>query len=403
MLFHYIASQSDGKILEGDVESQGVAEALEFLASRGLRPVSLKVVKGFREIGKGRIFGHKITIEDKVFLTKYLALMLKVGTDLFKAIDILIVDFDKPAVKSLLMEIRGSLEKGQPFYATFAKYPKHFSTVFVNLVKAGEASGNLERVFGELSVSLQKEQDLRHKIRSALTYPILLLLLSSAMLAFLVTFALPKIANVFISSGVKPPTFSRIVFSVGLFLNEYLFYILGLVIILGFSVWYVFSKTIAGRRIINRFFVKIPVIKDILKQLAFQRFASTLGSLLAAGLPILDSLEITADAVGYEELKDSLIRISREGIAKGLTIGDAFRRESIFPRVVANLVAISEKAGHIEDILGTLANFYEAEIETSIKIMISFLEPVMLMGIGAIIGTIALAIIVPVYQLVGQF
>jgi len=176
-----------------------------------------------------------------------------------------------------------------------------------------------------------------------------------------------------------------------------------LVIILGFSVWYVFSKTIAGRRIINRFFVKIPVIKDILKQLAFQRFASTLGSLLAAGLPILDSLEITADAVGYEELKDSLIRISREGIAKGLTIGDAFRRESIFPRVVANLVAISEKAGHIEDILGTLANFYEAEIETSIKIMISFLEPVMLMGIGAIIGTIALAIIVPVYQLVGQF
>ena len=403
MLFHYIASQSDGKILEGDVESQGVAEALEFLASRGLRPVSLKVVKGFREIGKGRIFGHKITIEDKVFLTKYLALMLKVGTDLFKAIDILIVDFDKPAVKSLLMEIRGSLEKGQPFYATFAKYPKHFSTVFVNLVKAGEASGNLERVFGELSVSLQKEQDLRHKIRSALTYPILLLLLSSAMLAFLVTFALPKIANVFISSGVKPPTFSRIVFSVGLFLNEYLFYILGLVIILGFSVLYVFSKTIAGRRIINRFFVKIPVIKDILKQLAFQRFASTLGSLLAAGLPILDSLEITADAVGYEELKDSLIRISREGIAKGLTIGDAFRRESIFPRVVANLVAISEKAGHIEDILGTLANFYEAEIETSIKIMISFLEPVMLMGIGAIIGTIALAIIVPVYQLVGQF
>ncbi|MBI3638281.1 type II secretion system F family protein [Candidatus Wolfebacteria bacterium] len=120
-------------------------------------------------------------------------------------------------------------------------------------------------------------------------------------------------------------------------------------------------------------------------------------------MPILDALEITAEAVGFEEIKDSLIRVSREGVVKGIGIGEAFRRESIFPRVVVNLMAISEKAGHIEDVLDVLSNFYEAEIDSSIKIMVSFLEPALLLGIGIAIGTIALAIIVPVYQLVGSF
>jgi len=151
-----------------------------------------------------------------------------------------------------------------------------------------------------------------------------------------------------------------------------------------------------------RFAMKLPVIKNVLKQMALQRFASTLSSLLMAGLSILDSLEITAQTVGFEDLKNSLMRVSREGIAKGLTIGEAFRRETIFPRVVVNLMAISEKAGHIENILLALADFYEGEIETAVKTMVSFLEPVMLMAIGIIIGTIAVSIIVPIYQLVGQ-
>ena len=153
----------------------------------------------------------------------------------------------------------------------------------------------------------------------------------------------------------------------------------------------------------RRFIDKIPVVKNVLKQLAFQRFASTLSSLLKAGLPILDALEITASTVGSEELKNSLVRISREGIAKGLTIGEAFRREAVFPRVIVNLMAISEKAGHIEDILNTLAGFYEAEAETSVKTMVTFLEPALLLIMGLVIGTIALAIILPIYQLTAQF
>lgn len=403
MRFHYIASQPNGKVIEGEYEANSPADVLEYLAAQGLRPVSLKVLKGVPEVSRRWFFGQAITVKDKVFLTRYLALMLKVGTDLFKAIDILIADFDRPAMKALLTEIRGALEKGQPFYITFAKYPRYFSPVFVNLIKAGEASGNLEQIFNGLSVSLQKEQELRQKIKSALTYPIILFGASFAMLFFLVTFALPKIAKVFLTGGIEPPAFSRIVFSVGLFLGNYLLFILLFLAVLAGAIWYLTTKTISGRKIVRRLVLRIPVVKDVLKRIALQRFASTLGSLFKAGLPILDALEITADAVGSDEIKDSLIRISREGISKGLTIGDAFRREETFPRVIVNLMAISEKAGHIEDILETLANFYESEIDAAVKNLITFLEPTLLMVIGLVIGTIALAIIIPIYQLVGKF
>ena len=403
MYYHYIASQTDGKTTEGDIEASSEAEALAYLGSRGLKPISLKITKEARVFARAGFLGQKITVDDKVFLTKYLALMLNVGTDLFKAIDILIDDFDKPAMKALLIEIRSRLEKGQPFYLTFSKYPRYFSPVFINLVKAGEASGNLVQVFEELSVSLQKEQELRRKIKAALTYPIILLGASALMLLFLISFALPKIANVFMTSSARPPVFSRVVFAIGLFLNNYIFYVLGLLVVLGFGLWYAATKSPAGKRIFYRFAAKLPLLKSVVKQIAFQRFAKTLSSLLKAGLSILDSLEITADTVGHEELKDGLIRVARDGIAKGLTIGEAFRRETIFPRVIVNLMAISERAGHIENVLETLSNFYESEIDSSIKVLISFVEPIMLLGIGLIIGAIALAIIVPIYQLVGQF
>jgi len=404
MRFHYIASQPNGKVVEGDFEASGSAEVLEYLANQGLRPISIKVVKGVEEVGRGLfIFRKGITVTDKVFLTKYLSLMLKVGTDLLQAIDILIADLENPTIKALLIEIRGNLEKGRPFYSTFLKYPKYFSPVFVNLIKAGETSGNLEKVFEDLSISLERDQDLQRKIKSSLTYPIILLIASFAILIILVSFAIPKIATVFDTANIKPPLFSRIVISAGLFISHYIWPILIFFAIIGFFIWYLFIKSPSGKRILYQFALKLPIIKNVLKQLALQRFASTLSSLLKAGLPILDALEITSQTVGYGEMRDSLLRISREGIARGLTVGEAFRREAVFPRTVVNLMAISEKAGHIEDILSTLATFYGGEVETAVKTLVSFLEPALLVGMGIIVGTIAISVIVPIYQLVGQF
>jgi len=400
MKFHYIASQPNGRVVEADINASDSTEVLQFLASRGLRPISIKVTQSFDLRGM-QFFGQSISVSDKIFLTRYLSLMLKAGTDLFRAIDILINDFDKPVLKMVLSEIKSNLEKGNQFYLTFLKYPKYFSPVFVNLIRAGETSGNLTEVLDNLSMSLDKEKELRDKIRAALIYPLILLTMSFLMLMLLVIFALPKIANVFLSTGIQPPIFSRIVFGVGLFLNDYSAVIFPGIAVLGIATWYFFSKVYIGRRIMSAFASRLPIISNVLDQLALQRFTSTLSSLMRAGLPIINALEITADAVGSDKFQRSLQNIAREGIAKGLTIGEAFRREPIFPLVITNLISVSEKAGHIEEILKTLSEFYEEEVDNAVKTLVTFIEPALLLFIGILIGTIALAIIIPIYQLVG--
>jgi type IV pilus assembly protein PilC len=401
MQFRYIASQPDGRVVESQMEANDVAEVLQFLVTRNLKPISVKPAED-RSVTKIGLRG-KINLTDQVFISKYLALMLKIGTGLLQAINILIDDFDKQAVKTFLMEVRANLERGQPFYSTFAKYPKVFSQVYVNLIRAGEASGNLDTVFDNLTRSLTREKELKDQVKSALVYPILLLGASLLILIFLVLFALPKIAAVFQNAGFQPPLFSRIVFAVGIFFGQYGLVIFG-VLAMAVVVAVVFYKTsIVFKRVVTGLFGSIPVVKTIVKKIAIQRFAATLASLIRAGIPLTDALEITAQAVGNIELKEALIRVSREGLAKGLTVGDAFRREPFFPKTVVNLMAISEKAGHIDDVLETLANFYSGEIDNSLKTMVAFLEPVMLLGIGVVVGLIALSIIVPIYQLTTQF
>ena len=402
MKFHYLASQLNGKVLEGNEEAGSTAELLALLATRGLKPISIRQLKGDVTTSlSGKFFGGKITVADKMFLTKYLSIMLKVGIDLFQAVNILLADFQKSTLRGLLTEIRENLEKGQPFYTTFTKYPQYFSPVFINLVKAGEASGNLDNIFENLTVTLEKEKDLRSKIKGALVYPILLLVLSLGILIFLTTFALPKLAAVFMGGGFNPPIFSRIVFGVGLFINQYLWILLGAAAGLIIAAW-LFGRSVTGKRFFKSIFIRLPIIKKIFYQLAIQRFANTLSSLLNAGVPIIEALKITADTVSHPEIRDSLLRIATEGVTKGLSLGEAFRKETSFPFVVTNLVAISEKAGHLSEILETLGRFYETEIDGAIKAAVTFVEPVMLLLIGAVIGLIALSIIIPVYQLVGQ-
>jgi type II secretory pathway component PulF len=401
MLYHYLAADKTGKIVEAEYDAENLAQVLQYLAGRELRPVNVIAVGG-RARAMQHIFGG-VTLTDKVFLTKYLALMLRVGADLLSAINILIADFDKPAVKSILLEIRENLSRGRPFYETFARYPKIFSVVFVNLVKAAEASGSLQKTFDDLSISLQREAQLRNSVRSALIYPAILLFTAFGVTLFLIVFAIPRIATVFRESGIQPPIFSRVVFGIGLFANEYLFALVGggiaIVAALVFFVW----KTETGRNFVTRFLSHTPIIRSLYREIAVQRFATTFSSLMRAGLPVIEVTKITADVVAIGEFRDSLHRIANEGLAKGVTLGEAFRREVIFPRVLTNLVAISEKAGHLAEVLDTLSDFYASSIDARIRSLVSILEPVLLVIMGLVVGTIALAIIVPIYQLATQF
>mgnify|MGYP001174279679 FL=1 len=403
MLFHFVAQDKQGRVKEGNVSQPNLQAALDFLASQNLKPISVKPI-ALEKAKRGLKIGKEsLSLTDKVFLTKYLSLMLKVGTDLFSAIDILIEDFESGPARRFLLEIRSNLEKGQPFYLAFQNHSDYFSQVTINLIKAGESAGNLEKTLEQVSFDLEREKELSSKVKSALIYPIILVAASFFMIIFLATFAIPKLGEMFLSTGKEVPIYTRIVLGVGMFLNRYVFIIVPLIIGIPLILYFYFSKNKKGKLYFNNLLEKIPVVKGLVEKMALQRFASVLGSLIKAGMPIIQAVEVTAQAVGNPKYEASLNRIAKEYLGKGISIGDSFKREKIFPAVVSNLLAIGEKAGHTEEILFTLSTFYESEIDVALKSLVSFIEPVLLVIIGVIVGGIALSLIVPVYQLVGQF
>ena len=314
MLYHYTAADKTGKIIEADIDAESVNQVLQHLSGRELRPVNVRSVGGKERSFHG-IFGG-VSTADKVFLTRYLSLMLRVGTDLLSAINILIADFDKPAVKSILLEIRDNLSKGRPFYETFSRYPKYFSPVFINLVKAAEASGSLQKTFDDLSTSLQREVELKNRIQSAFIYPIILVVVALAVVFFLVSFAIPKIAKVFQDSGIDPPVFSQVVFGIGLFMNDHslaLALALAVVVVGG---WFFFGRSNIGRRLLARSIRHIPVVSGLYREIAIQQFATTFSALMRAGLPIIQTTKITAEVVNAQEFSDSLRRVADEVLGK---------------------------------------------------------------------------------------
>jgi type IV pilus assembly protein PilC len=401
MLFHYVAVEASGNLLEADFEADTLNDVLHYLSGKELRPLSVKEIKRI-DLGGFQFFKH-ITMEDKVFLTKYLALMLRVGTNLLSAINILIADFENPAVKNFLLEARENLTKGQPFYEVFAKHPETWSLTFINLVKAAEKSGRLVATFEQLSTTLEAEAALRSRIRAAMIYPIILFFVACGIILFLVAFAIPKLASVFLTGGIQPPVFSRVVFGIGLFIGSHLLPLFSVAIIGGGTVFWTVNKTRTGKRIFEQLIGNLPLIKNIQRDLAVQRMASTMSSLMKAGLPIIETITISADVVGSHDYKAALLRVANEGLEKGLTMGEAFRRETVFPSAFINLIAISEKAGHLEEVLATLADFYGTNVDASIKALVSLVEPLMLLGMGVVVATIALSIIIPIYQLTSQF
>ena len=401
MLYHYVAQDEQGRIKEGNVSQPNLEAALDYLTRQKLKPLSVKPLK-FEE-KKRSLFKESISLTDKVFLIRYLSLMLKVGTDLFSAIDILIEYFESGPIRRFLLEIRSHLEQGKPFSLAFEQHPEIFSSTIANLIKAGETSGNLEITLEQVTKNLEKEKSLNSKIISSITYPIILVIASFAMVVFLVTFAIPRLGEMFLSTGQPIPTYTRIVLTVGMFLNKYIYIFVPLFIAIPLALYFYFFKTKGGKEMLNSLLEKIPMFRNVIEKMALQRLSSTLASLIKAGMPITQAINVTADAVGYSKYTEALKRISSQYLAQGLNIGEAFRKETVFPSVLTNLIAISEKAGRMDEILITLSNFYEEEIDTSLKTLTSLIEPLLLLVLGLVVGGIALSLIVPIYQLIGQF
>ncbi len=401
MLYHYTAFDQRNIYVEGDVDMPTLEDVLKFLNNQRLRPVKVVPIihkKTSKALG---IFAKRISLTDQVFLFKYLGLMLKVGTDILKAVDVLMQDYSAGPIKTFLLESRSNLEKGNPFYLTFEQNNKTFNYVTINLIKAGEKSGTLQETLEKISINLEKDKDLKSKVTSAMTYPIILLVMMSVLLVFLMIFLFPKMGASFMQAGIKLPSFTKMLFNVSIYFNAHITLVLSLFIAIPTILFIFFSRTMTGQKLFSIMIRKFPPIRNFLNKMALQRLTSVLSSLIKAGMPLIESLKITSEAVGEAVFKTSLSNVSIY-LTKGLTVGEAFRQEKTFPKYLSNLLAIGEKAGHIDEILFTLSMFYEKEIESSLKALVALIEPIMLVLMGGVIGVIAVSVILPMYQMLGS-
>ena len=401
MFFEYKAIKKDGSIIQEKIEATNEAEVLEFLKKQELIPIFIKEKPVLlKKVALGSIFRKGISLEDKLFLTKYLSLMLKVGTGLLDALEILKRDLKNSAVKEFLSTTKENLKKGRPLYESFAAYPQTFSQTFVALIKAGEISGKLEKSFEILSQNVEREAELKRKLKAALTYPIILIIASIIVIGILLTFAIPRIASIFQGIGQEPPLFTRIVLALSSFLNAYGLYLLLFAISVVIFLWLFYKKTVAGKRFFSSLIIHFPLIKRIVEKLDVQRFTQNFSAMLEAGIPVTQALEVSSQTLSSPRIKVALDEISLK-IKSGKTIGEAFLEEKeIFPSVLVSLISIGEKAGHLSQSLSELSDFYAKELDATIKSLMSLVEPVILLMIGGIVALIALGVIVPMYQMV---
>lgn len=397
----YEAYNKDNHIISGEYEASSNEEVIEFLNKRFLTPVSIKLTSKKRNILAIEIF-DTISSVDIVFLVRNLATTIKAGLSIIDSLNILIRDSKKNLMKKVLQEVKAKVQNGQSLSAGFEVYKDLFPPIFSGMIKAGEASGQLDKSLSELARYLSKEYSLRSKIKAALTYPVILLVAATTVVVLMLVFVLPKLTQSFAQSGVTLPWITRAF----LFVSNMITYSFILdAVILAVLAWFFlyFRTTKMGKRFFFFIISHTPVAKDLIKKVALVRFSHTFGNLIGSGLSVTDSLAISSKSINNTSFTTA-IDGSIEDIRNGISISQSLGKyPDLFPSLLISLIEVGERTGSLQEILVTFSDFYEEEVDNTLKELTAVLEPVLLIVMGLMIGAIAVSIILPIYQLVGHF
>lgn len=339
-----------------------------------------------------------VAFSEKIFFAQYLALMIKAGIPLREGIAVIQEQSKNRKFKKILEQVIRNIDRGQSLSLSLAKHPRVFSPLYTSIIQIGEESGTLEENLEYLVVLLEKNRDLRRKIKGAMVYPATILFMASILTVFITYFVMPKIIPLFESLNIKLPLITRILIWITKTLQAYglfiLIAILFLVVILT-----LFYRIRLIKFLIHKLLLKLPIIGSISRNFNISQFGRTFGILFKSGLPITRALEITGDILSNLVYKREFKKIKIE-VEKGKTISDYLKKkESLFPLMVSQMIRVGERAGKLEEVLFYLSGYYEKEVDKSIKKFSSFLEPLLLLIIGTIVGFIALAIISPIYEI----
>jgi len=392
----YKASDKKGKAVQGEVSGTSPALIRAHLQKQGLNVKSVKK-KPKPLFGSG---GKKIKPVDIAVFSRQMATMMKAGVPLVQAFDIVADGVDNPSVKELVHKIREDVASGTGFAPALRKYPRYFDDLFCNLVDAGEQAGALETMLDRIATYKEKTEALKAKIKKALTYPIAVIVVAVIVTAILLIKVVPQFAETFSSFGAELPAFTQFVLHLSELTQQYWLYLLVGAVALGFVFKELRIRSTKFAYFIDRASLKIPVIGEILYLSIMARFARTLSTTFAAGVPLIDALTSVAGATGNRIYTDAVIDV-REEVSTGIQLNAAIRNRGVFPSLLIQMASIGEESGALDEMLDKVAVYYEEAVDNKVDSLSSLLEPMIMSILGVLIGGLMIAMYLPIFQ-IGQ-
>ncbi len=405
-VYHYKGYRNDGGAATGIIDAESPKVARVKLRKVGVFPTdmveqgsatagSTTSSPGRSSTGIGR--SPALSTTDVAMMTRQLATLLVAGLPLVEALGVMVDQAEKKSVKSLMADIREEIRGGASYSAVLGRYPREFSQIYVHMVRAGEASGALDQILFRLAEFLEKQLALKHKVTNAVLYPALMLVVGGSVLFFLMTFVVPKITAVFTSMKQALPWPTVVLMSISHFLADYWAVILGGVVLM---VWAVrrAMKTEAGQLTADRWLLKVPLIGQVARMVAISRLTSTLATMLASGVQLLDAMDV-AKRVMNNRVLEQAVEGARQNIREGETIAEPLKRSGEFPPLVTHMIAVGERSGEMEEMLRRIGHIYDGEVDRVITRFTSLLEPIMILVMGVLVFFIVVAILLPIFEM----
>ncbi len=389
-LFLWEGKDRSGKLVRGEMRAGGKASVNATLRRQGITVVNVKEQK-FSS-------GKKIKEKDIAIFTRQLATMMKAGVPLLQAFDISAKGNSNPSMAKLLQDIRSDVETGSSLSTAFRKHPLHFDALFCNLVAAGEQAGILEDLLDRLAIYKEKTLALKSKIKSAMFYPVAVIIVAVVIVSIIMIFVIPSFKSVFTSFGADLPAPTLMVMAISDFMTTYWYILFGAI---GGGIYFflqAWRRSPEIQKSIDRGLLKVPVFGEIIRKATIARWTRTLGTMFAAGVPLVEALDSVGGASGNAVYTEATKRIQSQ-VSTGTSLTVAMQEAGVFPPLVTQLVSIGEESGSLEHMLSKVADFFEAEVDDAVAAMSSLIEPILIVFLGVVIGGIVIAMYLPIFKM----
>jgi type IV pilus assembly protein PilC len=397
--FTWEARGRTGEVKRGVMEADNEEAVNQRLRQQQLAPMRVAKRRRLSDLS----FGSGVQTRDLVTFTRLFATMIDAGLPLVQCLDILSGQQPNKRFGAVLKEVQNSVEGGASFSEALRRHPKVFDELFVNLVAAGETGGILDSIMTRLSVYLEKRQKLIRQVRGAMVYPSIVIVIAGGVMTVLLTFVIPAFENMFKDFGGGKealPAITRFIIALSRGFVSALPFIIVLVGAFAFAITSVYRQP-RGKRFFHKMFLTLPVMGPVLRKIAVARFTRTLGTLLQSGVPILDALDICARTAGNVVIEEGVNSV-RQAISEGKNMAEPLAATQIFPDMVVQMIAVGEPTGALDQMLNKVADFYEEETDIAVAAMTSAIEPILMVGVGGMVGVVLIAMYLPIFSLAGN-